>query len=176
MTVLPRALAPLALAAALCASGCSFEVPAGGPSQIEQDALEADITANITGEGADQVSVGCEGPLVAEVDATTDCFATYGADGSRTGIRATVTEVQGEDLAYDPVVFLDGDSVAEAVRRQLRAQAQPVADVECGELLGEVDAVAECAVSARDGSERSLTTTVTDVNGLVVDFELAPAP
>lgn len=176
MPTLPRTLGAIAVLLALApAAACTAGVPLGGPPQIERSALEEDLRANITGEDADQVEVTCDGPLVAEVDATTDCVAVFTEDGTRTGIRPTVTSVDGGDLAYDPVVFIDGDSVARSVEQQLRAQAVRFGSVGCGELLGEPDATGECLLTARDGTETPLVTTVTEVNGLRVGFEFDEA-
>jgi len=175
VTTLPRALGVSAVLALLVpVAACSGSVSVGGPPEIDQQALEADLLAGISGEDADQVEVSCEGPLVAEVDASTDCFAEFTVDGSRTGIRPTVITAEGEDVEYDAVVFIDGDSVAGVVQQQLRAQAEPASEVECGELLGERAATGECTVTDRAG-ETPVVTTVTEVNGLRVDFEFEPA-
>ena len=172
----PRAprLAGLALLLPLAACSGSVSVGSSAP-EIDQAALEADLLGSISGEGADQVEVTCEGPLVAEVGATQDCAAVFTGDGSRTGIRPTVTAVEGEDVDYDSVVFIDGPSVADTIGRQLRAQAIRFGSVECGELPGEPDATGECTLVARDGTETPLRITVTDVNGLRVGFEYAEA-
>ncbi len=155
-------------------AGCSFEFSAGGPGEIAQADLESDIAGNITGEEADQVDVTCDGPLPAEVDASVDCLATYTVDDSRTGIRPVVTAVEGEDVEYDPTLFLDGETVAETVETQLRNQAVRFEGVECEELIGERGASSTCTATDRRG-ETPITTTVTGVDGLTVDFEFGPA-
>ncbi len=177
VTTLPRVAAALAcLALLLPVAACSGSVSIGSSApEIDQAALEEDLLGNITGDGADQVDVTCEGPLVAEVGATQDCAAVFAGDDTRTGIRPTVTGVEGEAVDYDSVVFIDGDSMADTVGRQLRAQAFSFGSVECGELLGERGATGECVLTARSGTETSLETTVTEVNGLRVDVEFEEA-
>ena len=183
MTTIPRTataharLARLAcLALLLPVAACSGDISIGSSNpEIEQAALEEDVRSNITGEGAEQVEVTCEGPLLAEVGATQDCAAVFTGDDSRTGIRPTVTAVEGEDVEYDSAIFIDGPSVADTIERQLRAQAVAFGSVECAELAGEKGATGDCTLVARNGTERPLTVTVTDVNGLKVGFEYEPA-
>lgn len=162
----------LPLVAGLLA-GCSGEISIGGPGAISQERLETEVTGNVSGDDADKLEVDCGGELQAELDATQDCVLTYPEDGSRTGVRLTVTDVQGEEVEFDQLLFIAAEDVADAVERFYTDQGIDVETATCdGELLGEEGETTTCEVSSGSDGDATIEVTTTTVDGLTVNFDL----
>lgn len=159
---------------ALLLSACSGEVSVGGGSSaITQDALEAEVEGNMSGADVDQFDVACEGRLDAEVDATQDCLISFAGDGSTTGVRLVVTDVQGEEVEFDQVLFIPAEDVADGVERFYVDQGFTVDAVTCaGELVGEEGETTTCQVESSADGDAEVEATTTTVDGLVVNFDL----
>ena len=178
MTPLAAARASLVPALALVAlslGGCGgSEAPveeAAPDPTVSQETLEQRVVDDISGEGAEDVEVTCEGDLAAELDATQDCLATLGE--SATGIRFTVDAVDGEDVDYSSVVFVPEDELASTVEDTYLGQGVAVDSVTCdGELLGVTGESAVCEVTSMRDGDASIEATTTKVEGLLVDFDL----
>ena len=159
----------------LVLGACSGEVSIGGdePAAITQDALEAEVTGNMSGADADQFEVSCEGGLDAEVGATQDCLITFTGDGSVTGVRLVVTDVQGEEVEFDQVLFVPAEEVADGVDRFYTDQGFTLDEVTCdGELIGEEGETTTCDITSEAEGDVQVEATTTSVEGLVVNFDL----
>lgn len=162
----------LPLVAGLLA-GCSGEISVGGPGAISQERLETEVTGNVSGSDADKLEVDCQGALEAELDATQDCVLTYTEDDSRTGVRMTVTDIQGEEIEFDQLLFIAPEDVAGGVERFYTEQGIDVETVTCaGELLGEEGGTTTCEVSSSSDGDATIEVTTTTVEGLTVNFDL----
>ena len=163
------------LVPALLLSACSGEVSVGGgePAAITPDALEAELTSNMSGEDVDQFDVACEGGLDPEVDATQDCLITFTGDGSVTGVRLVVTDVQGEEVEFDQVLFVPAEEVADGVDRFYTDQGFTLDEVTCdGGLIGEEGETTTCDITSEAEGDVQVEATTTSVEGLVVNFDL----
>ncbi len=153
--------------------GCSGEISIGGPGSISQESLEAEVRGNISGADAERLEVDCAGGLEAEPDATQDCLITYTDDDSRTGVRLSVTDVQGDEVEFDQLLFIEAEDVAAAVERFYTEQGIDVEAATCaGELLGEEGETTTCEVSSSSDGDATIEVTTTTVDGLTVNFDL----
>lgn len=127
-----------------------------------------DLATRVRDEYAEASSVACAGELVAEAGATQDCIAT--ADGKDVGVRATATEVDGEDVTLDYTPFLTGERVSATVAESLSAQGYTGAGGTCESVLvGVVGKTTTCEM-VTDDFTTPVVATVTGVVGLTVDF------
>ncbi|WP_169834668.1 DUF4333 domain-containing protein [Nocardioides dokdonensis] len=173
MPARPVLLAAPVLALAGLLAACSGEISVGGPDGISQERLETEVAGNVSGADKDQVEVDCGGELEAEPDATQDCVITYTADGSRTGVRLTVTDVQGDEVEFDQLLFIAAEDVADAVERFYTEQGIVVDTATCaGELLGEQGETTTCEVTSSSDGDATIEVTTTTVDGLTVNFDL----
>ncbi len=165
------ALAALVGAATLVLAGCSGEVSVGGQETVEQSEIESVVAGNITGEDAADVEVVCDGDLDAEVGATQDCLASF--EGSSTGIRITVDQVNEEDVDFSTVMFVTAEELATAVGDFYSGQGIGVTDVTCdGELVGEPGETAQCDITSDTDGDATVEATSTGTDGLTVNFDL----
>lgn len=165
------ALAAFLGTAALTLVGCSGEVSVGGDPTVEQSEIESVVAGNITGADAADVEVTCDGDLDAEVGATQDCLATY--EGSSTGIRITVDQVNDDDVDFSTVMFVTAEELATAVGDFYTGQGIGVTGVTCdGELVGEAGETAQCDVSSDTDGDATVEATATGTDGLTVNFDL----
>ncbi len=173
----PASLRPssavLLLPALLLLGACSGEVSVGGPAAISQEVLETEVEGNMSGADVDQFDVACEGGLEPEVDATQDCLISFSGDGSTTGVRLVVTDVQGDEVEFDQVLFIPAEEVADGVERFYADQGFSVDAVTCdGELVGEEGETTTCQVESSADGDAEVEATTTTVDGLVVNFDL----
>jgi hypothetical protein len=159
-------------AAAATLAGCSGEVSvSSGPETVEQSEIESVVAGNITGADAADVEVTCDGDLDAEVGATRDCLATL--DGSTTGIRITVDQVNEEDVDFSTVMFVTAEELASAVGDFYSGQGIGVTGVTCdGELVGEAGETAQCDITSDTDGDATVEATATGTDGLTVNFNL----
>ncbi|CAB4766884.1 unannotated protein [freshwater metagenome] len=164
--------AALLVVATLALAGCSGEVSVGsGPGTVEQSEIEGVVAGNITGADAADVEVSCDGDMDAEVGATQDCLATL--DGSTTGIRITVDQVNEEDVDFSTVMFVTAEELATAVGDFYSGQGIGVTDVTCdGELVGEPGETAQCDITSDTDGDATVEATSTGTDGLTVNFDL----
>lgn len=159
-----------ALLGAVVLTACSGEVSVGEDT-VSQSEIEEVVAGNITGEDADAVEVACEGDLDAEVGATQDCLATL--DGSTTGIRVTVDQVNDQDVDFSSTIFITADELAVTVEDTYVGQGVSVDTVTCdGELFGEPGETASCEVTSAVDGDATIEATTTTVEGLTVNFDL----
>lgn len=171
-------LAALLAAATLAVAGCSGEVSVGEDSSeepavetVEQSEIESVVAGNITGADAADVEVTCEGDLDAEVGATQDCLASL--DGSTTGIRITVDQVNEEDVDFSTVMFVTAAELESAVGDFYSGQGIGVTGVTCdGELVGEPGETAQCDITSDTDGDATVEATATGTDGLTVNFDL----
>ncbi|SDT65957.1 protein of unknown function [Jiangella sp. DSM 45060] len=92
---LPATLAATALAVAALA-GCSVL----GDRSIPRSDLEGAVKQLMEEQSGQPVdSVGCDGDLAGEVDASVRCTATVA--GEEVGLTVTTTDVDGNDVRYE---------------------------------------------------------------------------
>jgi len=165
-------LAALVVAAVVTLAGCSGEVSvSSGPETVEQSEIESVVSGNITGADAADVEVTCDGDMDAEVGATQDCLATL--DGSTTGIRITVDQVNEEDVDFSTVMFVTAEELASAVDDFYSGQGIGVTGVTCdGELVGEAGETAQCDITSDTDGDATVQATATGTDGLTVNFDL----
>ncbi len=155
------------LALVVCAAavtGCSTTA-----STVEQAELEKQVAAIYEADDpSDEISATCDGELDAEVDATQDCNVTVGEENA--DVHVVVTKVDGSDVEFETQTFVPAERLADTLKTQLADQGFEVETVECdGELVGEVDATTECTAAPAEG-EGILEVTVTEVDGLMINF------
>ncbi len=154
---------------AACGSEPSPSVPA-----VDSADLQVDIAKQLAAAGENPMSVTCPAGLVGEVGQVARCDVVMGPTNSFQPI-VTVTEVDGATIAYEMKPALSREQLEGAVARLLEGVAdKQVTSVEClSDLVGELGAVARCVVTA-DGVTLSRTAEVTQVDGLLMNFDLVP--
>ncbi len=155
------------LAIVVCATavtGCSMTA-----TTVEQGELEKQVASIYEPDDpADKISATCDGELDAEVDATQDCNVTVGEENA--DVHVVVTKVDGSDVEFETQTFVPAERLADTLKTQLADQGFEVETVECdGELVGEVDATVECTAAPAKG-DGVLEVTVTEVDGLMINF------
>jgi hypothetical protein len=153
-------------------AGCSAEVTTGGgDGDLSQSELEKKVADGVTPDDPDaEVSASCEGGLTQEADATQDCHLDVGDETA--DVRVTVTSTDGDDPDMDVVPFLPAERVADTIDKSLGDQGFVVDQVDCeAELIGELGETADCTAQLPEsGGETSLKVKVTQVDGLMVNF------
>jgi hypothetical protein len=152
------------LAATVLLAGCSAT-----PGAVEKEELEKQVSGLYTPEDPDaEVVADCAGELEAEVDATQDCHMEVGEETA--DVRVVVTEVGDDQVDFEATPFVPADRVAETIRASLAEQGFEVDTVECeDELMGEQDATVSCTAAPAEGTGE-VEATVTQVDGLMVNF------
>lgn len=160
----------LTVVASLGLGGCGA---LSGGTSISQDDLVTAVSDKLTGPQASKAKVSCAGDLTGEKGATQDCLVDL--DGGVTGLRLTVTKVDGSDVSYDTTLFLRGDDVASSIGDDLAKQGFKADGVSCaGNLEGSKGKTLDCTVAGPKG-DIAVTATTTGTKGLTVNFDYAEA-
>jgi hypothetical protein len=148
--------------------GRSIFASVGTVSQADlEDRVAAQYTPDDPGT---ELSASCGGDLEPEVDATQDCAVQVGADVAR--VHVVVTEVDGTTVRFDTTPYLPADVLADQIRSSLEGRNVTVDTISCdGELLGVEASTSTCTYTPARESGR-LEATVTDVEGLLISFEV----
>lgn len=162
-------IVPVVLAVApsvACGPGDDREAPV-----VDRVALQRDITNRLSEAGVTPKSVTCLEDLVGEVGRVAHCDVEVGEDDGFQPV-ATVTRLNDGTLDYVLQPALSQAQVERAVAR-LEAEKGSHADAVACEsgLEGTVGAVVHCDVDSA-GVRARRTVVVTDVSGLVMNFEL----
>lgn len=154
-------------------SACSVPVPEGIPA-VAPDDLERDISARLAEAGQEPESVICEEPLAGEVGQVARCEVVLSETNSFAPI-VTVTSVAGSTINYEMQPALSQAQLERGVARLVDgAGPGPSSDVACRSgLVGELGASTVCAVTTA-GTTLTRTAEVTDVDGLMMNFDLLP--
>lgn len=157
------------VALGLVALGACTPDVSGAPA-IDSAELETQVASRYPGKTEDTtVAVTCGGDLLAEVDATQDCVVRVNEQQAR--VRASVTEVTGQDTVIEVLPFVTAERVARTLLAALAKEGFSVDKVTCpAELIGQVGEAITCTARPNKGTGR-ITATVTDVRGLHVDFD-----
>lgn len=163
----------LALGAAL--SGCHVSASIGsGPPVVAKADLQKDITDRLTKAGQTPQSVTCSEDLVGEVDKTTRCEVVLSDTNAIEPIVKT-TKVDGTTVSYEMTPALNKDQLQQQVGRLMKQNDMAADSVTCeGGLEGVVGTETRCTIDA-DGSSTETSVKVTDVNGLLMNFQIYPA-
>jgi hypothetical protein len=172
---------PLALAAVLFATGCSFSASVGSDT-IDgaelADKVEAEFRAL-----PDIADGTMECPDIKdEVGAEVRCVRTVEGDGVRAELGVTVTVVEPDEDGNNLDFQADDEAtsvtvLAESLNDYISGQVEdqygvaPEA-IDCPELLGEVGNEATCPLTV-EGDEYEAVITVTGIEGTEVAFEFA---
>ncbi len=178
-------LAPLVLAAALLAAlvcaGCSAEVSVGGGSGASGE----EIAAEIRDVYRDQTDIAlprltCEG-VKADSGEKFSCSGSN-ARGVQLEIAGRVTDSEGDGFDYSWHVVeavAPGVLYERALRREIESGGVTLAEVRCPvEVEVEVGATLGCKATDTNGSSRTVTLKLTDLDGgfdYAVAGEGAPA-
>ena len=159
-------LAALAFSA-FALAGCSADVSVD--KTVSQSELEKKVAGMYTPDDPDAtVDASCDGELKADVGETQDCHLEVGQESA--DVRVEVTSVEGSDTKFDATPFVPADRVADTIKKSLADQGYQVDSVECeGELMGELDETVACTASPATG-EGKIEAQVTEVRGLMVNF------
>lgn len=162
-------------AAAACAvlTACSLHATGGVPAVKAED-LQADIAHRLAEAGQTPQAVTCKDPLVGEVGQQARCDVVLSPTNSFQPI-VTVTGVDRSAIDYEMIPALSEQQLERAVARLVaHAGRAPSSGVECRSgLLGRPGAVAQCDVTAAGVTLRR-TAEVTNVDGLMMNFDLVP--
>jgi hypothetical protein len=167
-TAVLATLLPLGLLA-----GCGDGEPARG-TDLTQAQLEEHVNGSFEPDDpAKELEAACEGALEAVAEATQDCEVTNG--NQRVGVRASVTDVEADDLGMQLTPFLFGEDVAGAISQSLEMQGYTGISTTCdGDLVGEVGRELECVLIS-DTGESVVNVDVTKVDGLMIDYDFESA-
>ena len=163
------------MAAAACAVLTSCTVDASGTvPAVEAGERQADIAHRLAEAGETPQSVTCKNPLVGEVGQQARCDVVLSTTNSFQPI-VTVTGVDRSNIEYEMIPALSQQQLEHAVARLVAdAGPAPSTAVVClSGLLGQTGAVAQCDVTAAGVTLRR-TAEVTNVNGLMMNFDLVP--
>ncbi|MGE2731310.1 DUF4333 domain-containing protein [Mycolicibacterium vaccae] len=152
---------------------CSVPVPEGIPA-VAPDDLEQDISTRLTDAGEHPESVTCADPLPGEVGQVARCEVVLSPTNSFEPI-VTVTSVDGSTINYEMKPALSQEQLERGVARLVDgAGPGPTSDVVCvSGLMGEVAARTVCNVTT-GGNTLARTAEVTQVDGLMMNFDLLP--
>lgn len=155
------------LACTAVLTGCSFSV--GGADAVTQADLEEQISGLYTADDPEaEITADCAGELAAEVDAQQDCHVNVGEEEA--DVHVVVTKVNDGDVDFETTPYVPAERVAETIKSSLADQEYEVDTVECeAELLGQLDETTTCTAQPADG-EGTIEVSVTQVDGLMVNF------
>ena len=152
----------------LCGCGAVAEVEIA--PTVTKDVLQREITDRLAAAGQAPQSVTCPEDLLGEVGMTARCEVVLSPTNSFEPVIA-VTRADGETIDYEMTPAVSKAQLEQAVSR---LAAAPVEAVTCESGLdGTVGAVAYCDVDAGGVAVRR-TVTVNKVEGLMMNFDLAP--
>jgi hypothetical protein len=155
-------------------SGCSFSIGGGTPTVTKAD-LQSDIADRLEKAGQKPVSVTCSADLEGVVGKTTRCEVVLSATNAFEPI-VSVTKVEGSTVSYEMAPALSQAQLEKSVTNIVAQKiGQEVESVTCESgLEGKVGNKAGCEVTA--GGETSTdTVTVTEVDGLLMNFSVSAA-
>lgn len=139
-----------------------------GAGAVEAADLEKAVQEAVTPSEGSELTIECPDDLDAEVDATASCTVDDGE--GRTGVRFTTTEVDGDEVTYETVPFLEADELERALDAQLSEQGMEITELDCpDDLDGVAEETTECAVASAN-EEGTVEVVVTEVQGLRVGF------
>jgi Domain of unknown function (DUF4333) len=155
-------------AAALLLCGCGADVEVA--PTVAKEVLQREIADRLASAGQAPQSVTCAEDLIGEVGMSTRCEVVLSPTNSFEPVIA-VTKADGSAIDYEMTPAVSKEQLEQAVSR---LAAAPVGSVTCESGLdGEVGAVAHCDVESAGVSVRR-TVTVKQVDGLMMNFDLAP--
>ena len=156
-------------------SGCHFSASLGsGPPVVAKADLQKDITDRLTKAGQPPKSVTCAEDLVGEVDKITRCEVVLSDTNAIEPIVKT-TKVEGTTVNYEMTPALNQDQLQKQVSMLVKQNGITADTVTCaGGLEGVVGNKTKCTV---EGGGETLETTVdvTEVNGLLMNFQINKA-
>ena len=159
------AAAALVLTLSACGGGSSGD---GGAEEVSGADLRAHVEKSFTPDDGVELEISCPEPLAAEKDATATCTVKDGE--SQTGVRFTTTSVEGDEVSFDALPFLTGETVGATLTQELGNQGFAVDSMKCPDALdGTKGATTECAVTSQ-GQDGTIAVEVTDVDGLRIGF------
>lgn len=159
------------LVVAICAvalAGCSAELSVGGDSEASGEELAGEIR----GDYADQTGIAlprltCEG-VKADVGARFSCSGRN-ARSVQLEISGRVTDSEGDGFDYSWHVskaIAPGVLYERALRREIEANGVALAEVRCPvDVEVEQGAELRCKATDRNGSTRTVTLRLTDLDG-----------
>ncbi len=166
-----------AVAAVIAAavSGCQFNASiGGGPPVVAKADLQKDITDRLAKAGQTPQSVTCGEDLVGEVDKTTRCEVVLSETNAIEPIVKT-TKVEGTTVSYEMTPALNQDQLQTQVATLMKQNGMAADTVTCtGGLEGVVGKETRCTVKG-DGETTETSVKVTEVNGLLMNFQIYPA-
>lgn len=149
---------------------------AGCSASVSQADVEASVKAEVDKEIPGSGPVTCPTDLAAEVGKSLRC--EFEVEGQPVDVVATVTSVDGSDVAYD--ILTEARPVAKALLDQkIVEQLQPQATVtiesaDCsGDLPPTVGGTVTCAVTG-GGETVDFTVSVTAVDGGLINYSIDP--
>ncbi|HNP14358.1 MAG: DUF4333 domain-containing protein [Mycobacterium sp.] len=156
-------------------SGCHFSASiGGGPPVVGKADLQKDITDRLTKAGQTPQSVNCAEDLVGEVDKTTRCEVVLSETNAIEPIVKT-TKVEGTTVSYEMTPALNQNQLQQQVGMLMKQNGMAADTVTCaGGLEGVVDNETTCSVKG-DGETTETSVKVTEVNGLLMNFQIYPA-
>ena len=165
------ALAAAAVAGATL-TGCSINV-SSGPPVVAKAELQKDISDRMDKGGEKPQSVTCKDDLKGEVGNNVTCEVTI-SDTNQIDAIVTVTKVDGSTVSYDTAPALSKEQLEKSVARLVAGTASGVAEsVTCESgLEGKKGAEAKCDVTDAEGTTTKVTATVTEVQGLLMNFDV----
>jgi hypothetical protein len=155
-------------------SGCSSSI-GGGPPTVARAALQRDISARLDKAGQKPQSVTCSADLEGVVGRTTRCEVVL-SDTNAFEPIITVTKVDGKTVSYEMAPALSQAQLEKSVGDIVaKNQGRAVGSVKCETgLEGKEGNTATCQVEV-GGETSSDTVTVTEVDGLMMNFSVAPS-
>jgi hypothetical protein len=155
-------------------SGCSASIGGGSPTVAKAD-LQNDISDRLDKAGQKPKSVTCSADLEGVVGKTTRCEVVL-SDTNAFEPIVTVTKVDGKTVSYEMAPALSQAQLEKSVGDIVaKKQGQAADSVKCaGGLEGKEGNTATCDVEV-GGETTSDTVTVTKVDGLMMNFSVAPS-
>ena len=155
-------------------SGCSFSASVGGPPVVAKADLQKDITDRLTEAGQTPKSVTCSEDLIGELDKTTRCEVVL-SDTNQIEPIVKTTKVEGTTVSYEMTPALSQEQLQTQVAALVEQNGMAVDTVACaGGLEGVVGNKANCTVNG-DGETTETVVDVTEVNGLLMNFQINKA-
>ncbi|MBX7433167.1 DUF4333 domain-containing protein [Mycobacterium sp. Y57] len=148
--------------------------PADRVPTVASGDLQSDIAKRLSDAGVQPQSVNCAGDLVGEVGQTARCEVVIGPTNSFEPI-VLVTAVDGATIDYQMTPALSKGQLERAVSRLLADREElAAAAVACpAGLVGRTGAQTRCDVTV-DGATVRRTAEVTEVEGLMMTFDVIP--
>ncbi|WP_181313003.1 DUF4333 domain-containing protein [Nocardioides campestrisoli] len=148
----------------LLVGGCGY------PSTVSASTLEERVQEAATGEGVEDYLIDCPGDLKAVVNDSADCLVED-AEGSVTGVRFITTEVDGDDLSYETLVFLGAAEVQKRLADELGTEDVGVKKVMCDDVLVATPGSTLTCRGLTEAGAVPVQVTTTEVDGLQVSFD-----